>query len=86
MLGSSCTVRACLATTVALLGCLCAPVVDNTIERFGFAVTSYAVAAMGAAYSLLMLSPSIDLQVATALIFLVVRCLVRCFFIFSTKR
>ena len=52
-----------LTSALVPLGCLCAPIVDNIIERFGFAITSYSIALMGATYSLLMLSSSIDLQV-----------------------
>mmetsp|Transcript_19359 Transcript_19359/g.50788 ORF Transcript_19359/g.50788 Transcript_19359/m.50788 type:complete len:322 (+) Transcript_19359:1053-2018(+) len=62
-----------LTSALVPLGCLCAPIVDNIIERFGFATTSYAIAVMGATYSLLMLSSSINLQIVTAVIFLVYR-------------
>jgi len=62
-----------ITSALVPLGCLCAPLVERIIDRCGFGYTAHIIAAIGAVYSVLMLSDDISLQLGTAVLFLVYR-------------
>jgi len=74
-MGTSATSDYYVNVTSALipLGCLCAPLINALIQTLGFGYTSQAIALIAAAQSLLMLSPSLPLQLAAACLFVVYR-------------
>ena len=62
-----------ITSALVPLGCLCAPLVDFFIRTLGYGWTAQTIAIIGAAQSLIMLSPIMPLQLLAASLFVVYR-------------